>query len=239
MTDKTDNSPLPQAPDVLLILGTDASGKNHVTNFIADLMEKAGYEVEKREGWFSKYPSNVISSEGKGWFDLMKENLFLATFPLTKSLIPVLLFFLLEGDLKRFRKSHKKIIVISHTTLRILAFWLGHRFEREEDIRLPVFLDRVLKNIIPITGTKTIVLDIADEIRKKRICKRRESGKADNFDLYMAKDGLRSERIESFLIWLGETRLNAVIIENNDLDNAALFRETDRAFRYFTDEKTS
>ncbi|MGE0087515.1 MAG: hypothetical protein AB7S75_24160 [Desulfococcaceae bacterium] len=232
MNGKTDVSLL-HVPDVLLILGTDASGKNHVTNFIVNELGKAGYEVEKREGWFSKEPGDAVSSEGKGWFDLMKEKVFLATFPLTKHLMPVLLFFLLQNDLKRFRKSHKKIIVISHTALRVLAFWLGHRFEREEDIRLPGFLDRVLKNIIPVTGTKTIVLDIDHEIRKKRIRKRRESGNADNFDLYMAKDSLRAERIENFLIWLGKNRLNAVIIENNDLDDNALFRGIFRAFCIF------
>ncbi|MEZ4528169.1 MAG: hypothetical protein R2941_19840, partial [Desulfobacterales bacterium] len=202
----------------------DASGKNHVTNFIANRMEKAGHSVEKREGWFSGKSSDVISTEGKGWFALTKEKMFLATFPLTKCLMPPLLAFLLRADLKRFRKSHKNIIVISHTALRILAFYLGHAFETEEDVRIPLFLDRVLKNILPVTGAKTIVLDIADQTRKKRIRKRLESGNADNFDHYMAKDGERSERIENFLIWLGKTYLNALIVENNDLDDAALFR---------------
>jgi len=235
MEGKTEELQL-QIPDLVLILGTDASGKNHVTNFIADMMEKAGYEAEKRDGWFSQKNSDVVSSEGKGWFDLTKENVFLATFPLTKYFMPFLLVFLLHCDLKRFRKSSRKTIVISHTALRILAFWLGHRFEKQEDIRLPGFLDRVLRNILPITGAKTIVLDIADEIRKKRIGTRLKSGNADNFDLYMAKDGRRSERIENFLIWLGKTYLHAMIIENNDLADADLFREVSNAFRQFAEE---
>ncbi len=69
-----------------------------------------------------------------------------------------------------------------------------------------------------------IVPDIADQIRKQRIRKRLESGNADNFDRYLAKDGAHSERIENFLIRLGKTYLNAAIIENCDLDDAALFR---------------
>ncbi|MEE4355452.1 MAG: hypothetical protein V2I97_03235 [Desulfococcaceae bacterium] len=224
---------LPHPPEVLLILGTDASGKNHVTNFITEEMKKRGYETEKRDGWFSKKPSDVVSSEGKGPMELMKEKVFLTTFPFTKYLMPALLYFLLRGDLAKFQKSTKKVIVISHTALRILVFYLGHVCLREENIPMPRYLDKILKEIVPRTGVKSIVLDIADEIRKKRIRRRMESGNADNFDLYMAKDRERSERIDSFLVWLGKKYLNAVVIENNDPDDATLFSEISAAFARF------
>jgi len=43
----------------------------------------------------------------------------------------------------------------------------------------------------------------------------------------------RSERIESFLVWLGRRYLNAVVIENNDLDDAELTLRIQAAFDRF------
>lgn len=116
-----------------------------------------------------------------------------------------------------------------------MAFYLGHIFDREENIRLPRRLDAVLKRIEPATGARTLVLDIDDEIRKNRIRRRALDGKMDNFDHYMAKDGERSERIESFLVWLATTYMNAVVIENNDLSFQELFEDIQEAFSEWTD----
>ncbi len=222
-----------QYPDILLILGTDASGKNYVANLIADILEKSGQGFEKRDGWFSNKAANIISSEDKTQIDLLKEKIFLSTFHLTKFLIPFLINLLIKKDLRKFKKSGKKIIVISHTGFRILAFYLGHIYDCKENIRLPRYLDRTLRSVLTVTGSKTIVLDIADKVRQKRIAKRAASGKADNFDKYMAKDNIRSERIESFLVWLAETYLNAVKIENDDLNDEELSFQIYQAFYEF------
>ena len=71
-----------EPPDILLIIGTDASGKNHVANFVNDMYEKSGYGIEKRDGWFSAEASDVVSSEDKGFFSLLKEKIFLSSVPL-------------------------------------------------------------------------------------------------------------------------------------------------------------
>ncbi len=218
-------------PGVLLILGTDASGKNYVANVIVDIMEKSGRTIDKRDGWFyKKAATDLTSSEDKGFLDLAKEKAFISLFPFVKFTFPRLLTFLVNRDLKKFERGDDNVVVISHTALRILAFYMGHVFDREETIRLPKCLDKALKKMAPATGAMTIVLDIDDEIRKNRIRLREMDGKMDNFDHYMAKDGERSERIEHFLVWLATTYLNAVVIENNDLNNEELTAEIYKAF---------
>ncbi|MFH1217923.1 MAG: hypothetical protein V1706_15635 [Pseudomonadota bacterium] len=220
-------------PEVLLILGTDAAGKNHIANFIYEASTGAAIAIEKREGWFSAPKTESASSENKGPLFLLLEKIFLITFPVTKFLLPLLLDFLIRQDLRSFRKKKDKILVISHTALRILSFYLGHMFLNQDEIRIPRHLDRTLRSIPLITGVQTLVLDISDETRKKRIDRRKRAGKIDNFDRYMAQDSLRSERIEAFLVWLGIQYLNAAVIENNDLSDGDLAREINRAFQKF------
>ncbi len=223
-------------PNTLLILGTDASGKNHITNLITCLLEQSGYGVEKREGWFSEKASDAVSSEDKGFIALLIEKVFLTTFPLTQYMMPFLLTLLIKRDLNKFvktGKTDKKVIVISHSALRVLAFYLGHQFYCEEKIKMPHYLKIALKAIRPTTLAKTIVLDIAPEIRNQRIAHRAKQGKVDNFDRYMAQDTIRSERIESFLVWLAKNYLDAVIIENNDLNDAELAKQIQAAFYKF------
>lgn len=49
-------------PATLLILGTDASGKNYVANFITEIIENSGFETEKRDGWLSAGPTQIEST---------------------------------------------------------------------------------------------------------------------------------------------------------------------------------
>ncbi len=220
-------------PETILLLGTDASGKNHVANFMADMIAASGHTVEKRDGWLSKEAADIVSSEDKSSFDLMKEQAFITAFRVTKSMIPLLAGLLVRLDLIRFRRSNRRTIVIGHHAFRVLAFYLGHVCQREEEIIIPGYLDRILRAIVPATGVKSIVLDIDDRIRKQRIARRQAEGKADVFDRYMAEDGVRSERIENYLVWLSRRYLNAYVLENNDLDERELADEINRAFTAF------
>lgn len=219
-----------KTPDVLLILGTDASGKNHIANIVCDILENAGYSVEKREGSLCAKPTDAMSSEDKSRLRLLKEQLFITGFRYIRFLVPIVAWGLMKKELLTFRKSDKKVIVISHTPIRVLAFYLGHIYMREKDVKMPGYLDTLLKSILPATGVRTIVLDIDDDIRKARVALRVKSGKVDYFDQYMAKHAHLSERIESFLVWLAKTYLNAVLIENNDPDEKELIQRITAAF---------
>ncbi len=236
----------PEPPDLLLVIGTDASGKDYVANMISNLIVSHGYEVEKRDGWFSGSQTQTVSSEEKSAFSLLAEKGFIFTFALTKYLMPVLLANLIKMDLLRFRKSKRKVIVVSHTAIRLLAFYLGHVFATSDSIILPPYLDRILRKATAATGVKTIVLDIDDPIRKGRISRRIKLGKADHFDLYLAADGILSERVEDILVRLATTYFDAVKIDNNDLavdDLTDLVLEAFCEFQEnrpkFSDSKTS
>lgn len=207
-------------PDVFLILGTDAAGKNHLANVAARMAIKSAGRVEIREGWFSKSPT--VAETEKGALSLFQEQLFLSTFRINQYLIPSLIAVLIQRDLRRFKKPDCPLIVVSHTGLRILAFYLGHRFFKMEDVRIPAFLDRALRAILPGTGASSIVLDIEDHIRSQRIARRIQNGNVDPFDRYMAMDSTRSERIEAIMVWLSQKYLNALKIDNNDLSDAEL-----------------
>lgn len=209
--------------EILLILGTDLAGKDHFANVLTDAAAVAGIRVERRRGRFSGRPDTRRTSEGKGAVKLCLEWLFLATLPLYCRLLPYIIAVLVRCDLRLFRAPESvSLIVVSHTALRLLAFALGHIFERVEDIKLPAVVDATLRTLAPATGARTVVLDVDHEVRAARLQERLQRGTVDFFDSYMEKDPLRSERIESFLVWLGTTYLGAVRIENNNLSDAEL-----------------
>jgi hypothetical protein len=231
-------------PDILLILGMDGSGKNHLANLTGNYMTELGFSVEKREGKLAGKATEAVTSEDKSWVSLLIEKIFLWSFPYLKFTIPFLVYLLIERDIKQFRKSdaygqgfhqRQKIIVISHTALRLLAFYLGHVYRDCSQIKLPRYLEQKLYLLVEQTKVKTIVLDIENQIRRQRIAVRAAKGKIDNMDRYMA-DPKRielSERIEAFLVWIALKYLQAYKIDNNDLSESVLINEIKKAFQQF------
>lgn len=210
-------------PETLLILGTDLAGKDHFANVLTDAAVATGLKVERRRGALSARPNERRSSENKAFLNLWLEWIFLMTLPLHRRFLPYAIALFIEHDLRRFRRpDDSSVIVVSHTALRLLAFGFAHLFERSEDIKVPAMVDRALRALVPATGARTVVLDIDHQVREDRMQDRLRRGTADYFDRYMAKDPHRSERIESFLVWIGITYLGAVRIENNNLSDAEL-----------------
>ena len=211
-------------PSLLLILGTDLAGKDHFANIVLDAARAAGIKAERRRGAFSARPDRQRSSEEKTVFALWLEWVFLATLPLHCRLLPYVTAWLILLDVRRFRRPAAacSVLVVSHTAIRLLAFALGHIYERIEDIRLPGIVEKALQAITSATKASTVVLDIDHQVREARMAARLNRGTVDHFDRYMGKDPVRSERIEHFLVWIGQTYLNAVRIENNNLSDAEL-----------------
>ncbi len=218
-------------PDPILILGTDAAGKDHLANLLIREYKAAGRPVEARKGWFSEppRPETTTTLEDKSRAALAGEAVFLKSFRANRVLIPAVLTLLVRRDLRAFRHPGTRLIVVSHTGLRVLAFYLGHRFPTADAIRVPAHLDRALRAIPRITRARTVALDIDDAIRQTRIARRRGVGKMDPFDRYMAGNSHLSERIEGYLVRLGQIYLDAVRVENNDLSDAELLAQVERA----------
>ena len=220
---------LPPPPPVLLILGTDAAGKDYVADFLIRHWQAAGYAVEKRAGRFSAAAvDNRSSSERKGRWGRFQEQVFLNLFPLLRPLLPVVARLLLARDRRRFRPSAVPLVVVSHTALRLLALVLGQRREGVDALTRHPALERALRAALP-PGTTVAALDVAPATRRRRIAARIRSGTVDPFDRYMLADPDRAERIEGCLVELATRYLNAAVIENDDLDDAALERELARA----------
>lgn len=213
----TDNS-----SDLLLILGTDAAGKDYVGNLAVEFLHRTGGDVEKRAGWFSGRHTFKASSEEKGRVALFLESVFLYLFPVAKGLIPVAAALFLNLDLLLFKRKEKNIVVVSHTVLRLLAFYMGHTFSSVNDIALPTFLSNTLSHTARVADAKVIVLDVEHDVRHERIKKRAHKGKMDRFDAYMAKNSLLSEKIEEYLVWLGTRYFDAHYVENNNLSRKEL-----------------
>lgn len=212
-------------PDVLLLLGTDAAGKDHVAGILETMIREAGGEVEKRRRFFSGAVTVEASSTDKGLLDTVQEILFLLLLPPLGGLLPFLVNRLILRDIRRFARPAKKLIVVGHNGLRALAFYLGHSRRLSAERRLPGYLIDTLQLLRQKTGAHIIVLDVEDHIRKQRIGERLASGKADKFDQYMAADGSRSERIESALMHLAMQHMAGVLITNNDLTEEELRNE--------------
>ena len=220
-------------PKLTLILGTDASGKDHIATHLSTWLNETGHPHERREGRFSKKETFDQTSEDKGRFSLFAEASFIKLYPVFGFLLPLLVSVLIHVDLRFYRKSEKHVVVVSHTALRLLAFHLGHQVNTVEEIELSPHLDRLLKRIVAHLPVKTIVLDIEDSVRKQRIADRHQRGKVDPFDRYMAQDEHRSERIEAILVWLATNYLEARVIENNDLAEEELKHHITEAFHHF------
>jgi hypothetical protein len=209
-------------PDVILLLGTDASGKDHVAGIIETMIAQAGGTAEKRRRFFSGAITREASSTGKNWLDTLQEVLFLSLHALLGPLLPRLLDLLIRRDLQRFRRPAGKLVVVGHNGLRGLAFHFGNSRRSTGPILLPPYLQRTFARLRAETGAHIIVLDVEDHIRKRRIADRLATGQADRFDRYMAADGRRSERIEACLVDLVCRHLGGVLIANNDLSDEEL-----------------
>ena len=220
---------LPPPPPVLLILGTDAAGKDYVAEFLIRRWRAAGHRVEKRAGGFAAPAADArSSSERKGRWGRFRERAFLGLFPLLRPLLPAVAQRLLARDRRRFRPSAVPLVVVSYTALRLLALVLGQRREGADALARHPALERALC-AAPPPATAVAVLDVAPATRRRRIAARIRSGTVDPFDRFMLADPDRAERIERCQVELATRYLNATVIENDDLDDAALERELERA----------
>ena len=220
---------LPPPPPALLILGTDAAGKDYVAEFLIRRWRAAGYPIEKRAGGFAAPAADTrSSSERKGRWGRFQERAFLKLFPLLRPLLPAVARLLLARDRRRFRPSPVPLVVVSHTALRLLALILGQHREGWAGLPNRPALESTLRAVPPL-GTTVLVLDITHATRHRRIAARIRSGTADPFDNYMLGDPDRAEHIERCLVEIATRYLNAALIENDDLDDATLERELERA----------
>lgn len=209
-------------PPTTLILGTDAAGKDHVANIVCDMIAEAGGVAQKRKHFLTGKATRAASSTGKGSLSLLAEKSFLALYPALFCLLPLGLTWLLRFDVAVFRQPQERLVIIGHNCLRGLAFHYGQRHGSPHEAVLPKRLVQALAALRCLPGLHTIVLDVDDTVRQARITRRRDLGQVDNFDLYMAGDSVRSERIEAMLVWLCGRHLNAQLIVNNDCSEEQL-----------------
>ena len=211
---------LPPPPPVLLILGTDAAGKDYVADFLIHHWQAAGYPVEKRAGWFSASAvDDRSSSERKGRWGRFQEQVFIRLFPLLRPLLPGVAGWLLRRDRRRFRPADRPLVVVSHTALRLLAFVQGQALSPPP---LSLALQQALRALRETTKATVIVLDVDPDTRQRRIAVRIQQGTVDPFDRYMLADRTRAERIEGCLVQLAVEGWQARVMQNNDLDAPAL-----------------
>lgn len=211
---------LPPPPPVLLILGTDAAGKDYVADFLVRRWQARGHLLEKRAGAFAGAAVDARSSSArKGRWGRFQERVFLTLFPLVRPLTPYLAQKLLARDQQRFRPADRPLVVVSHTALRLLAFAYGPIIPPPP---LSPALGQALHALQATTRATAIVLDIDPAIRQQRIAARVRQGTVDPFDQYMQADVERAERIERYLVTLAIEYLQAGVIENNHLTDDAL-----------------
>lgn len=218
---------LPPPPAVLLILGTDAAGKDYVADFLIRHWQTAGYAVEKRAGWFSASAVDErSSSERKGAWGRFQEQAFLWGFPLLRPWLLNVAGWLLAWDRRRFRPAAQPLVVVSHTALRLLALTQGQSVTPPP---LPPAIRKTLRALRETTQATVIVLDVDPDTRQRRIAARIQSGHVDPFDRYMLADRARAERIEGCLVQLAVESWQARVMQNNDLDAPALAAALARA----------
>lgn len=198
-------------PRLVLILGTDASGKDHVARLVLTHLRKAGVFLEKRRGWLSAPACVADSSEHKGSGRLFAERLFLRIYPLIAWALPTALSLCILADALVYRLARRKpAMVVSHTALRLLAFHMGH----EDAFRMPVHLGKALATLRG-QGLQTLFVTTERHVRLGRIHDRIQRNKVDNFDLYMAKRPRHGERVTDALQRIAMEHLQARTIRND------------------------
>lgn len=210
-------------PRLMVLLGTDASGKNHVARLWAARLRADRVVLEVREGKLSTPPAVDRDHGDKGTLSLLAERVFLLFFPLARLVLPLALPLLLWWDLRRYRSAPTPVLVVSHSVLRLLAFCLGQNAHYLSDGRLNGLTARGLRRMAALPGLRVFVLDVDDTVRRARLQARLAEGSMDPFDQYMAADSVRSERIEACLVRLAQDAFGAHLIENNNLSDADLW----------------
>lgn len=214
---------------MLLILGVDGSGKNHVANVAVDALGEAGMPVGVRPGYLSARPTSARTSEGKRRLRLLEERLFLAAFPVLRPIVPLVAAALVQADVLRWqRRSAPRgrgapAVVVSHTPVRVLAFALGHRGV-DQPLRVPGPAAAALRRLASVPGLRPVVLDVSPEVRARRLAERAMRGRLDHFDRYLADPthAELAERIEATMVELAERHLGATVVVNDDLDLGAI-----------------
>ena len=124
-------------PQTMLLLGTDASGKNHVASLWTKRLRAQGCQVEVRESRLCGAIAERDDHGDKSRLSHMAEQGFLLLFPLVKWMIPPAMALLLHWDARRFKPPGKNLLVVSHNPLRILAFTLGQNKRYLKNQTLP------------------------------------------------------------------------------------------------------
>lgn len=211
-------------PDVILLLGTDAAGKDYVANILSEMIHEAGGDVQKRRGFFSSKSSRTKDSTRKSLLSHAQEILFLALYPWVGALLPLMLTGLIRLDMRRYVKTDKKLIVVGHHGLRALAFHLGYSSKSRNSFAVPEHLKKAFQLMQRKTQAHIIVLDVHNDVRRRRLLSRAEKGKHDYFDRYMLAHSARSERIEACLVRVASELFGGTLLENNDLGETDLRR---------------
>lgn len=208
-------------PDIVLIVGTDASGKDHLANILTQMITEAGGTWERRKRLLTGKPTQECHNAPKSRLELLLEKLFLLLLPSLGFLLPGGAEKILRHDIQKIRRqvSRNKVVVVGHNCLRGLAFYWGHHCGSRH---ISPSLAQTLQRMRTIPGLFTIVLNVDDALRKIRIAKRAKRGLADHFDEYLMRNGALSVRIEETLVWLTRTYLGAMVIRNDDLPEEEL-----------------
>jgi len=217
---------LPPPPRVLLILGTDASGKDHVADGLIGRWEQMGFPVEKREGRLSARPGDRRpSTERKGLLNHALEWLFLRSLPWIRWLLRWVLPRLLAADVRRFH-AREPAVVVSQTDLRLAAF-----LDSEFDSPTPSSprWQEALRRLAALPDLRVLLLRVSGPVRERRIRHRVATGVSDPFDRLLLADPARARRFDECLTRLATEALGAGVIENNDLDARALEAAVARA----------
>ena len=212
-----------ELPTTILLLGTDAAGKNHVARAWTRKMEESGQAPDLIEGWLSGEAEEPQADEDKSSLSHLAELTFLTVFPLIAWFLPIALRFLMRRDARRFRRDGRRRLVISHSALRILAFCYGAQ-GRGVDAMSPA-TRRAVQELQRSSGAKVLVLDVDHEVRRRRIEARVARDDSDPFDRYMLADPERSERIEACLVSIAVDLMDGHLIVNNQLSDDELWQE--------------
>jgi hypothetical protein len=209
-------------PDVVLFLGLDAAGKDHVANILTDMIEETGKAVEKRRSFLCGRRSFTKDSSKKTLVAMVRQKLFLSFHGPFAPFVPPVLNWLLKRDISKYAPPQSKLVVVGHHAIKALAFSLAKTCHGSQDFAISPSIENTLRQLREKTKAHVVMVEVDPRIRAQRIKRRIEAGCYNDIDLFISRQPMQAKRIEEKLSYVAREILGGVRLVNNNLPDAQL-----------------
>lgn len=202
---------------MVLFLGMDAAGKDHIANILTGMIEERGLTVEKRRSFFCGRRSVTKDSSKKTIFAKIRQKLFLSLHGPFAPFVPPALNWLMQRDVRHFVPPKSKLVVVGHHPIKALGFYLAQTGRGSQDFTIPRQIEKTLRQMNRKTNAHVVMVDVDEKIRAQRVAQRIKAGQCNDLDLFIQHHPKQAKLIEEKMIYVAQEIFGGVRLTNNNL----------------------